>query len=174
MRYPVSAQLRVTALLMLVLPISAVGAQYGGGGMTPPPTIDMPQGIDAGLEYRKGIQALKVQRFAEAKKAFGRVLEVAPKDPNTNYLAGLAHAGLSDLKNARKHYERAVKYDPSMVVAHQELGVTYARLGQLDKAQVELANLNALATKCGGGCAKAGSLKSAIAQVTTAIAGVRR
>jgi tetratricopeptide (TPR) repeat protein len=126
--------------------------------------------FDAAAEYRSGIAALQANRYADAKRAFGRVLSVAPRDANTNYLAGLADAGLNDLGNARKHYEKAVKADKDMVLAHRELAITYGKLGERPKAEAELALLNQLNTACAGSCAKAADLSAAIAAVQAALA----
>jgi tetratricopeptide (TPR) repeat protein len=124
---------------------------------------------DAAAEYRKGIEALQAKRFQEAKKAFERVLAVAPRDANTNLLAGLAAAGLNDLKAARKYYERAVKADKELVGAMRELGVTYVRLGEKAKADGQLAALKAMQQKCAGACAKAAEIGSAVEALTAAI-----
>ncbi len=140
----------------------------GGGGGGSAPSMSAPQ-FDAAAEYRKGIEALKASRFAEARKSLLRVLDVAPKDANANYLAGLAFAGLNDLKGARRYFEKAVKYDRDMVLARQELGVTYAKLGDKPKAEAELANLKALSDKCGAGCPQADQLKSAMATLSAAL-----
>ncbi len=170
MRFPAFAHSLLLASATLIFPVTAVhGFAPGGGGADSAPSMSAPQ-VDAAAEYRKGIEALQAKRYAEAKKAFARVLSVAPKEANTNYLAGLAHSGLGDLKGARKHYERAVKSDSSMVAARQELGVTYAKLGAQDKAQAELASLNAMAAKCGESCEKAADIKRAVAMVTAAMA----
>jgi tetratricopeptide (TPR) repeat protein len=125
--------------------------------------------FDAAAEYRKGIEALQAQRYAEARRSFGRVLDVAPGDANTNYLAGLADAGLDDLKNARKHYEKAVKGDKDMVGARRELAVTYLKMGDRPKAEAELAALTRLQTECAGSCAKASEIASAVSAVQAAL-----
>jgi tetratricopeptide (TPR) repeat protein len=98
------------------------------------------------------------------------VLRVAPGDANTNYLAGLADAGLNDLKKARAHYERAVKADKDLVLAHRELAVTYAKLGERPKAENELAVLTQFNAACAGSCAKAVELTEALAAVRAALA----
>ena len=168
MRFPAFPRLLLLASATFVLPTAAVHGLDGGGMSGAMPSATAPQ-IDAAAEHRKGIEALQAQRYAEAKKSFMRVLGVAPRDANANFLAGLANAGLGDLKNARKHYERAVKSDPGMVAAHQELGATYAKLGEVAKAQATLASLNAMAAQCGETCPKAADLKNAVASVSAAI-----
>ena len=130
--------LRAASLAALLATPSAALASSSGGSMSSAPSMSAPE-FDAAAEYRSGIDALKASRFADAKKSFARVLNVAGTDANANFLAGLADAGLGDLKAAAKHYERATRADGKMIEAHQELAVTYAKLGQRDKAQAELA-----------------------------------
>jgi tetratricopeptide (TPR) repeat protein len=161
--------LRAASLAVLLPTASVAVANSGGGSMSSAPSMSAPE-FDAAAEYRSGIDALKASRFADAKKSFGKVLGVAPTDANANFLAGLADAGLNDLKAAARHYERAVKSNGKMVEAHQELAVTYAKLGQRDKAQAELAKLQKLEADCKGTCDTAQALKDAISAVSAALA----
>ena len=163
--------------LCLLLAAGALGASSaliasppggGGGGGGAAPSMSGQQ-YDAAAEYRKGMEALQGEHFADAKKAFEHVLTVAPEDANTNFLAGLASAGMNDLKSARKYYERAVHADHDMVQAHQELGITYAKAGEKAKAQGELDRLNQMQQKCGATCAKAADIGKAIQALTAAM-----
>src|SRR6187402_413600 len=113
--------------IALAMPAGALLAAAGGGSSSSAPSMSAPE-YDPAAEYRNGIAALQANRFADAKRAFSRVLSVAPNDANSNYLAGLADAGLNDHKSARKHYEKAVKADKDMVLAHRELALTYIKL----------------------------------------------
>ncbi|HEX2763471.1 MAG TPA: tetratricopeptide repeat protein [Allosphingosinicella sp.] len=132
------------------------------------PGMSAPQG-DPAAEYRKGIEALQAQRYADARKAFDKVLAVAPADANTNFLAGLASAGLSDLKAARKFYERAVRADKDLIAARRELGLTYAKLGDPAKAQAQLDALKAMQAKCAAACAKAAEIDASVQALGAAI-----
>ena len=96
--------LRAASLAALLATASIAGANSSGGSMSSAPSMSAPE-FDAAAEYRAGIDALKASRFADAKKSFGKVLGVAPTDANANFLAGLADAGLNDLKSAARHYE---------------------------------------------------------------------
>ena len=162
---------RTPAFLMLtaaaLLGGGAVLANEGGSGGSAP-SMSAPS-YDPAAEYRKGIEALQAERYLEARKAFERVLGVAPGDANTNLLAGLAAAGLNDLKGARKYYERAVKADKELVGARRELGVTYLKLGEKEKADSQLAALKAMQAKCAGACAKAAEIGGAVQALTAAI-----
>jgi tetratricopeptide (TPR) repeat protein len=141
------------------------------GTSTPPsnmPSVNAPD-FDPSAEYRKGIDSLQASKFADAKSSFARVLGVAPNDANTNFLAGMADAGLNDFKGAAKHYEKAVREDGKMVVAQQELAVTYLKLGDRPKADAALGKLRGLDAGCKSTCKDADLIKKAIATVEAAM-----
>ena len=158
--------LLTAALAGLAVPLAA--ATPGGGGNSGGPSASMPD-FDPAVEYRQGIEALQAERWRDARKAFDKVLTVAPRDANTNYLAGLAYAGLGDLKAAKRHYERAVKADKELVGAQRELGVTYLKLGDRAKAEAQLAALKALQDKCAASCPKAAEIGGAVTALTAAL-----
>lgn len=141
----------------------------GGGGGGAAPSASAPQ-YDAAAEYRKGIEALQAEKYQDAKKALEHVLAVAPDDANTNFLAGLAAAGLGDLKAARSRYEHAVRSDKELVQARRELGITYLKLGDRAKAQAQLDGLTGMQQKCAAACAKAADIGKAIEALTAALA----
>ncbi|HEY0414488.1 MAG TPA: tetratricopeptide repeat protein [Allosphingosinicella sp.] len=163
-----SKRLMLVPALAALLALPALAAPPGGGGGGMAPSASGPQ-YDPAAEYRKGIEALQAERYKEAKAAFEHVLSVAPRDANTNLLAGLASAGLGDLKAAKKYYEHAVRSDKELVGAHRELGITYVKLGERPQAEAELAVLKAQQEKCAGACAKAAEIGRAIEALTAAL-----
>jgi tetratricopeptide (TPR) repeat protein len=142
------------------------GGNMGSGGQSP--STSAPQ-FDAAAEYRAGIEALKAQKFAAARKSFAKVLSVAPGDGNTNYLAGVAAVGLSDLKGAVKYFQKAIKANPDLVPAREDLAIAFAKLGDRPKAEAELAKLRQIQAKCASTCPQAAVLDQAIASVTAAL-----
>lgn len=132
------------------------------------PSANAPD-FDAAAEYRKGIDALQASKFQDAKSSFGRVLGVAPDDANTNFLAGMADAGLNDFKGAAKHYEKAVRADGKLVVAQQELAITYLKLGDRPKAQAMLDKIKGLDANCKGTCKDSDLIKKALSAVEAAM-----
>lgn len=124
---------------------------------------------DPAVEYKKGLEALQAENFKDADRAFGRVLQAMPRDANSNFMAGLARTGLGKLKDARRHYEKAVRYDANLIPAYQELGTTLAKLGEVDKAHAVLDDLKQRATACADTCAQATDLKAAIPAVEAAL-----
>jgi tetratricopeptide (TPR) repeat protein len=151
----------------LVLASSPSGGG-GGGGSTPSMTGSQ---YDTAAEYKKAIQALQDQKFPEARKAIEHVLAVAPDDANSNFIAGLAYAGMGDAKGAKRYYEHAVRSDKDLVQAHRELGLTYLKLGDKSKAQAELDRLTQMQQKCAAACAKAADIGGAVEVLTKALAG---
>lgn len=146
------------------------GGGSGGGSFGDPPSSSTPQ-YDAAGEYRKGVDALQSQRFAEARKAFQHVLVVTPKDANAAYLAGMASVGAGDVKGGRRYFERAVKIDDTLIPAHQQLAIAAAQAKDVVKAQTELDWLKARAAQCGETCPQAADLRAAVSAVTAAIGG---
>jgi tetratricopeptide (TPR) repeat protein len=154
---------------ILALPVGAIAAGSGGGGGGSIPSSSAPS-YDPAAEYRKGVEALQANQFADAARAFGRVVDAAPKNAYAYYMLGLAKAGQQDLKAARKAYEKAVKLDAAMVPARRELGVTLAKLGDAAKAQAQLDELKARDATCAGTCAQSADLKAAVGAVEAAMA----
>ena len=156
------------ASILLVIPATTVLADRPSGGAGMAPSISAPD-FDPATEYRNGVEALKAGKFADAKKAFNGVLNVAPTDPNVNFLAGMASAGLNDLKGAAKFYEKALRADKKLVPAHQELAITYLKLGDRAKADAEFAKLKQMDQDCAGNCKDAQAIKDAITAVQAAL-----
>lgn len=152
--------------LLAAIPATSLAMNSAPSGSTP--SMNAPD-FDAAAEYRKGMDALKGGEYAAAKSSFARVLGVAPNDANTNFLAGMADAGLNDYKAAAKHYEKAVRQDGKLIVAQQELGVTYVRLGDTAKAQATLTKLQGMNTSCNSTCKEADQLAKAVSAVQAAL-----
>jgi tetratricopeptide (TPR) repeat protein len=165
-----TSQLLIVGSCLAAVAVPLAAAPGGGGGGASMPSGSAPQ-FDAAAEYRAGVEHLQANRFKEAKKAFDHVLEVAPRDANTNYLAGLAANGLRDSKGARRYFERSVRADKKLVAAQRELGLVYAKLGDWTKAREALERLKTLESECGAACANAGEIGGAIAALNSALAG---
>ncbi|MCE3290485.1 MAG: hypothetical protein K0R83_2497 [Caulobacter sp.] len=164
------ALLAAVAALSIALPASPLlAASGGGGGGGGSPGASAPM-YDPAAEYQKGVEALKGEKWKEAQRAFGHVTEAAPKLPEGWFLFGYSKAQGGDLKGARKAYERAAKLKPEDIATRRELAVTHARLGDVDKANIELTGLKGRATTCAGTCADAALLKSSIGAIEAALA----
>ncbi|HUQ14408.1 MAG TPA: tetratricopeptide repeat protein [Novosphingobium sp.] len=158
------------ALVSLLIPFTVHAAGGGGGGGGSMPSDSAPS-YDPVAEYQKGIAALQASKFGEAKRAFDRVLSVAPRDANTAYMAGLASDGLEKPKDAKKYYEKALKNDKAHVDARRALALALVKLGERDAAQAELDALKAAATACATACPDAARIDAAVLAVSAALAG---
>ncbi len=145
---------------------AASGSGGSGGGSFPSSTAPA---YDPAAEYQKGVAALQAKDWSTADRSFARVLESAPRDPATLYLAGTAKLGKGDLKRARTLFEKSLKIDPSRLAAQRDLAVALARLGETDLAKARLDELNARVTACGTTCAEAAQLTEAVAAVQAAL-----
>ncbi|KFN42564.1 tetratricopeptide repeat protein [Arenimonas oryziterrae] len=158
------------SVVLLTAPVVLASGSPSGGttAASPRPSMSAPD-FDVNVEFKKGVEALQAQQFKEADRAFGRVLEVIPRDANTNFLQGMARAGLGKPKDARRYYEKAIKYDDNLILAHQELGITLAKLGETDKAKAVLEDLKKRAAVCANTCPQAGDLAVAVPAVEAAL-----
>ncbi|MBV8682271.1 MAG: tetratricopeptide repeat protein [Caulobacteraceae bacterium] len=165
------ASLAAGATILLFTPLTAAasgGGGMGGGMPSMPPSMSRPS-YDPAVEYHKGVEALKDGKFKDAERDFGNALSVDPKNADTLFMMGMAHAGRGDEKAAAKAYEKSLSIDPQLVPARREYGVTLAKLGETDKAQAQLAMLQAKAASCGASCPQAADLSAAVSSVQAAI-----
>ena len=164
--------LRKALLLGALISLSAAGGAWsaggGGGGGGEMPSMSVPA-YDPAAEYVKGVEALNAQKYKEAERALGRVVDALPQNAEAWRLLGIANAGQNDLKGARRAYQKAVKLEPANIEAHRGLGVALGGLKD-PKAQIELDWLKARAQACGT-CGDASALAEAVTAVETAIAG---
>jgi len=181
----------LAAGLMLVAPHAALaqaGAGAGSSSSTPGicsgggcvPRADCQSGAtlcspfpehpayDPNVEFRKGAAALKAGDFKLAQVEFGKVLYLAPTNADVLYALGVADVGLGDLAGGADAFTRALKWNPKQILAARELAITDLKLGQADKASLQLAALKTRAAKCGDACREAADLKDAIAAIETA------
>jgi tetratricopeptide (TPR) repeat protein len=163
---------RLTSSIVLAIAASAMPAAAAPPDNMPLIGANEPNDgplLNPATLYKDSVDALKAKRFAEAKIHLANLLLVVPADAETNFLAGLADAGLNDWSSARKHYEAAVRYNRKLIQAQQELAVTYARLGQFEKTEQRLRELERQNAECGGTCPEAARLQTAITVVRKAL-----
>jgi len=160
-----------SALALVATPLAAWASGGGGGGMSTGggmPSVQAPL-YDPVEEYRNGVADLQAGKFKEAERDFDHVVEVAPKNADALFMLGMAKTGRGDLKGAARAYEKSLRVDPGQIRAVRELAITDAKLGQADKAQVQLTALKAKAMTCADACAEAADLKAAIGAVEAAM-----
>ena len=154
--------------VLTLAPLVAAGGGGGGGGGVPSQSAPS---YDPAVEYQKGVDAFKAEKYKEAVTAFKRVVSLAPRSAPTQYLLGASYMALGDFKKAQKPLEIAVKVEAKLIEARRDLGITHAKLGQAEKAAQQLAAINALKAACTAPCGDGAKIDDAIAKLEAAIAG---
>jgi tetratricopeptide (TPR) repeat protein len=77
------------------------------------------------------------QDFVGANRAIGKALEIAPNDAQIQWLAGKIDLAEKLYGQAVDHLQAAVRFDPSLVAAHETLRATYLAMGERDKSIAE-------------------------------------
>lgn len=162
-----SVLLLAACAALIATPALAANGGGGGGGGAPSASGS---GVDPAKRYAQGVDLLKSGNYKQAEKAFDDVLDVAGKDPNTNYMMALAQVGQQDFNSARKYLRNAVKYDANHALARGWLGAVEAKLGDAGKAGEQKTALDGLKAKCAGACPQAAVIDAAIARIDGALA----
>ena len=100
---------------------------------------------DAEGFFRKGVEAYKKNRDAEAVEAFKEAVRLDPNFAEAHYRLGLAYNATDRKDEAKKAYEAAVKAykrllqsKPKDAEAHYNLGLVYGKLFKPEEAVKEL------------------------------------
>ena len=160
------------AASILAIATPALGAEGGGsgGGGVPSSSQGRVGSFDPAKRYEEGKAFLDAKDYKKAEKAFDSVLDVAQRDPNTNYMMAMSQIGQQDFKDARKYLRNAVKYQNNFPHAMGWLGAIEAKLGDADRANQQKAALDKLKAACAGTCPDASKIDAAIAQIDTSLA----
>jgi hypothetical protein len=163
------------ALLLAAFAFSAVGLSYAQGGTSSGESQAM-QGLIGGYDLetmnrrdsvenealvriravqKAGIDALQAKDFIGAERAFSKLLQGDPTNPDLNFLMGLAEIGLSRWEAAKWHLKIATTLKPQRPEPKTRLGLTYIDLGDILSAQKMRAELADLDATCKGSCGDA-------------------
>ena len=95
-------------------------------------------------DYAAGKKAIERKDWSEAIKALGRVGLREPDNADVQNLLGFAWRNTGKYEVAFKHYRRALEIDPRHKGAHEYIGETYLKVGDLASAVKHLAALREL------------------------------
>lgn len=88
-----------------------------------------------------GIAYLDANILPEAELAMQTSIQLAPKDALSHFNYALFCSRTQALELAQQHYRLALKYDPNLVAAYNNLGNCLRALGQFDEAEAVLRKL---------------------------------
>ncbi|MEO7223609.1 MAG: tetratricopeptide repeat protein [Devosia sp.] len=102
---------------------------------------------------------IKAKRWEKAIDKLGLIVEANPSSADAYNLLGYSFRNLGNRQRAMSAYNRALKLDPKHTGALEYQGVLFVMLGDLDKANANLAKIK---TICGTGCEEYEDLAEAI------------
>ncbi len=112
-------------------------------------------------EYDTAVKAINAGRYQDAITLLENVVTQQPKNADAlNYL-GFAHRKLGNKDKSLGYYQAALTNDPNHRGAREYLGELYIQMGDLPKAEEQLATLAKL---CPSGCPERNELNAAIAK----------
>jgi tetratricopeptide (TPR) repeat protein len=85
-------------------------------------------------ELGKALEALRTNKFTEARKHLDVVYRAAPSDAETNFLLGIYSLRLNDLEQARSFLEKVLSSSPNHFGALLALGGVFLEIGKVVEA----------------------------------------
>ena len=84
--------------------------------------------------YKKGVEAHKANKFAEAIESYTKAVDLYPRYAEVYYNRGLAYRKLDKLAEALEDYSQAIQMDPRLAAAYSNRGYVYYKMGDLERA----------------------------------------
>jgi len=123
----------------------------------------------ARLHFARGQVLAAAQRFADAVRAYERVLTLDAPSADLMFAMGTAHQALADYPRAIEAYARAIELDPAHVDALNNLGNAYRQQHELDDAEHAYRRALAIAPHDANALTNLGTLLQARGRIDAAI-----
>ncbi len=156
-----------------------VAALLAGGASAQVPRGFTPQGADqqrlesntslSSKRFNDGVDAIRAKNFQVAEGIFEEVLRQNPNHPEGNLMMGTTKMSLGKWEEAKKYLEIASRKDKKNLDTKSRLGVTLIKLGDMDGAMKQRAELEKMSTDCKGKCRNAEWIAAGLAMVDGAM-----
>jgi len=120
--------------LIFCLSTPVLGAGSGGGDGSGPPPVPR--------EYKQAVKAVKAEDYTKAIGLLQTVIDENPKNANAWNYMGYSLRHLKQYDDALAAYQKALNIKPKHKGALEYLGELYLEIGQLEKAKLQLQNLD--------------------------------
>jgi tetratricopeptide (TPR) repeat protein len=129
------------------------------------------QGLDAVSDkfYRDGVAAMQARNFQVAEGIFDEVLRRNPTHAEGNLMMGTTKMSLGKWEEAKEYLEVAVKKNPKSPDPKSRLGVTLIKLGDIDGAMKQRADIEKMDKDCKGKCRNAEWIAGGLAMIDGAM-----
>ncbi len=157
-----------TTLALAVIAYASGGlaaGSFSGDGLSGSSSEEKPKGATSTKAYKDAVKLINQEQYEEAIAKLLDVNAAEPNDPDVlNYL-GYAHRQLDKNEMALAYYEQALAVKPKHKGANEYLGELYLKMGELEKAEAQLAKLDDI---CTFGCSEYRELEAKIADYKAA------
>jgi Flp pilus assembly protein TadD len=144
---------------LAAIALAATAAAFGGG-----PALAVYDDESAIAErdpdFAAGMKAVQGKSWEEAARRFALVALREPENADVHNMLGYSHRNAGRYELAFKHYEQALALDPRHKGAHEYIGETYLKVGNVAAAEKHAAELQRL---CPMSCEPLKDLERAIA-----------
>jgi tetratricopeptide (TPR) repeat protein len=117
-----------------------------------------------------GVAALEANDFTRAEKIFNEGLRYYGSNPRYRFFMGVAKMNLGKWEEARRYLRTAARELRKLPDPKGHLGVTYAKLGDIESANAQRARLVEMAEACKGTCKLSPYIASGIQMIDEALA----
>ncbi|WP_084645388.1 tetratricopeptide repeat protein [Devosia insulae] len=143
--------LTLVAGMLAAAPVLAVDGGGGGGGGSSGGGGGYDSSSDSGSRsevrgpsLNDARALIRAQKWKSAATMLKQIVRADPRSAEANNLLGYSLRKSGDYKNAQGFYLKALKLDPRHKGANEYLGELYVEIGQLAKANKQLATLEML------------------------------
>lgn len=131
------------------------GSSGGGGG-----AVHAPAAAPAAPTMATARADIKAKNWTQAIADLKLIVKASPNNADAFNLLGYSYRNAGSYELAGRAYAKALKLDPKHTGALEYQGVLFIKLGQLDKANANLAKIK---TICGTSCEEYKDLAKALA-----------
>jgi predicted Zn-dependent protease len=172
---PITRQVGFSVLIVASLALAgAAAAQARGSSANNGPgslSASNPYGINATL--REAMDTMQAGNYPMAERKFLEVLEEKPNEPRANFMLGVTEMALMKWEEAKKYLTKAVAISPREPDPKSRLGVTLVKLGDLDGAARQRADLARMDKACKGKCLNAKWITDGLAMIDSEMAAAK-
>lgn len=137
----------LVAGMLAAAPVAAFDSGGGGGGSSGggySSSSDSSSAATSAPSLGDARALIRAQKWKQAASMLKRIVRADPGNADANNLLGYSLRKSGDYKNAQGFYLKALKLDPRHKGATEYLGELYVEIGQMAKANKQLAALEKL------------------------------
>ncbi len=162
----------IPVLIAAVIALSGAATAQVPRGFTPQSTDQQRLENNTALSakrYQDGMDAMKAKNFVAAESIFEEVLRENGNHAEANLMMGTVKMSLGKWEEAKKFLEIAAKKSPKAPDPKSRLGVTLIKLGDINGAMAQRAELEKLDKACKGTCKEAQWITGGIAMIDSSL-----